>query len=85
MMTSLGVISNNLFFADDGNIHSNDESTIQKILDICHTWEVNFGTNFSTEKCLVLSKQENLNLWIGGIQLQQVDGATYLGIPFTAY
>ena len=84
MMNSLGVTTNNLFFADDGNIHSNNKSTIQKILDIAHTWEVDFGMKFSPEKCLVLYKQVNLNLSIGGIQLPQVDEATYLGIPFTA-
>ena len=83
MMNCLGVKSNNLFFADDGNIHSNDKSVIQKILDIAHTWEADFGMKFSPEKCLVLSKQKNLDLYIGGIQLPQVEEATYLGIPFT--
>ena len=39
----------------------------------------------SPEKCLVLSKQKNISLKIGGTQLPQVDEAVYLGIPFTAH
>ena len=52
MMDTMGVQSNNLFFADDGNIHSNDKSTVQKILDIAYKWESEFGMKFSPEKCL---------------------------------
>ena len=81
MMDSLGVKSNNLFFADDGNIHSNDAETVQKILDIANTWQNDFGMQFSPEKCLVLSKLKNLCLNIGGIQLPDGDEAIYLGIP----
>ena len=80
MMDTMGVQSNNLFFADDGNIHSNDKSTVQKILDIAYKWESEFGMKFSPEKCLVLSKQKNLCLKIGETQLPEVDQAIYLGI-----
>ena len=83
MMDCMGVKSNNLFFADDGNIHSNDSSIIQKILDISHNWEVDFGMKFAAEKCLVLSKQKNLALKIGDNLLPQVEEATYLGIPLS--
>ena len=83
MMDSMGVKSNNLFFADDGNIHSNDKSIVQKILDIAFKWESEFGMKFAPEKCLVLSKQKNICLKIGGNQLPQVDEAIYLGIPLT--
>jgi hypothetical protein len=80
-MDTMGIRSNNLFFADDGNIHSNDKSTVQKILDIAFKWESEFGMKFSPEKCLVLSKQKNLSLKIGDNLLPEVDEATYLGIP----
>ena len=83
MMDSLGIKSNNLFFADDGNIHSNDKEVVQKLLDIAHKWENEFGMKFSPEKCLVLSKQNNISLKIGDTLLPQVSEAVYLGIPFT--
>jgi len=77
------VQSNNLFFADYGNNHSNDSSIIQKILDISHNWEVDFGMKFAAEKCLVLSKQKNLALKIGDNMLPHMEEATYLGIPLS--
>lgn len=83
MMNSMGIKSNNLFFADDGNIHSNDREVVQKLLDIAHKWENEFGMKFSPEKCLILSKQKNLSLKIGRNLLPQVSEAVYLGIPFT--
>jgi len=84
MMDTMGVQSNNLFFADDGNIHSNDKATVQKILDIAYKWESEFGMTFSREKFLVLSKQKNLCLKIGETQLPEVDQAIYLGITLNA-
>lgn len=83
MMDSMGIKSNNLFFADDGNIHSNDKEVVQKLLDIAHKWENDFGMKFSPEKCLILSKQRNISLKIGETLLPQVLEAVYLGIPFT--
>ena len=83
MMDSMGIKSNNLFFADDGNIHSNDKDVVQKLLDIAHKWENEFGMKFSPEKCLILSKQKNISLKIGETLLPQVAEAVYLGIPFT--
>ena len=59
MMETIGIKTNNLVFADDGNIHSNESETIQRILDLAHSWELNFGMKFSAEKCLVLSRQKN--------------------------
>jgi hypothetical protein len=84
LMDFVGIKTNNLFFADDGNVHSNEPSIIQKILDICNDWELDFGMKFSPSKCLVLSKQNNLNLHIGGNVLPQVEEAVYLGIPLSA-
>ena len=81
MMDFNGFRTNNLFFADDGNIHSNDSQVVQKILDLASEWETEFGMKFSPSKCLVLSKQKNLELNIGGNILPQVEDAVYLGIP----
>jgi len=83
MMETLGIKTNNLFFADDGNIHSNDEKNVQSLLDIASRWEVDYGMKFAAEKCLILSRQNNLKLFISGAELPHVDRATYLGIPFT--
>jgi hypothetical protein len=84
MMDFAGLKTNNLFFADDGNIHSNKAETIQEILNIAHVWECEFGMKFSPSKCLVLSKQKNLVFNIGGNVLPQVDESVYLGIPLSA-
>jgi len=83
MMDFLGIRTNNLFFADDGNIHSNNAQTVQEILDLAYKWESEFGMKFSPSKCLVLSKQKNLAFNIGGSVLPQVEEAVYLGIPLT--
>ncbi len=50
MMDTIGIKTNNLFFADDWNIHSNDPKIIQKILDISHKWETEYRMKFSAEK-----------------------------------
>jgi hypothetical protein len=84
MMDFSGIKTNNLFFADDGNIHSNKAETVQEILDLAYEWESEFGMKFSPSKCLVLSKRKNLVLNIGGIVLPQVEEAVYLGIPLSA-
>ena len=65
----MGIKTNNLFFADDWNIHSNDPEIILKIQDLSHNWETEYGMKFSAEKCHVLSKRKNLKLNIGGYQL----------------
>ena len=58
MMDFSGIKTNNLFFADDGNIHSNNVRPVQEILDLAYEWESDFGKKFSPSKCLVLSKQK---------------------------
>jgi hypothetical protein len=80
MMDFLGIRTNNLFFADDGNIHSNYAQAVQEILDLAFEWESEFGMKFSPSKCLVLSKQKILPFNIGGSVLPQVEEAVYLGI-----
>ena len=55
MMDFNGFRTNNLFFADDGNIHSNEAEVVQNILDLASDWESEFGMKFSPSKCLVLS------------------------------
>jgi hypothetical protein len=83
MLNCMDIKSNNLFFADDGNIHSNEKSTVQKLLDIAHSWQIGYGMKFAPDKCLVLSKQKNLGLKIGDNQLPEVNEAIYLGIPLS--
>jgi hypothetical protein len=83
MMDFSGIKTNNLFFADDGNIHSNNARTVQEILDLAYEWECEFGMKFSPNKCIVLSKQKNLIFNIGGSVLPQVEEAVYLGIPLS--
>ena len=84
MLDFFGMKTNNLFFADDGNIHSNDPEVVQRILNLAAKWEKEFGMKFSPEKCIVLSRQKTLGLTLGDAQLPEVDEATYLGIPLTS-
>ncbi len=41
-MDFLGIRTNKLFFADDGNIHSNNAQAVQEILDLAYEWESEF-------------------------------------------
>lgn len=43
--------TNNLFFADDGKIHSNKAETVQEILDLAYGWGTEFGIKFYSSKC----------------------------------
>jgi hypothetical protein len=72
MMDFIGIRTNNLFFADNGNIHSNNAQTVQEILDLAYEWESDFGMKFSPSKCLVLSRQKNLAFNIGEKEIRNV-------------
>lgn len=77
-----GLPSNSLFFADDGNLHGTSKEAIQKLLNICHTWASDYGMTFAPEKSVVVAK-ERIELYLGDVQLPQVESCKYLGIPFT--
>jgi hypothetical protein len=73
--------SNCLFFADDGNLHATSKQDMQRLLDICQTWAVEYGMTFAPEKSVVVAKEEQA-LYLGESQLPQVESCKYLGIPF---
>jgi hypothetical protein len=75
-----GFKSNNLFFADDGNIHANTPDDLQKILNICSEWSINVGMIFAPEKCVVLSRQ-TVKVKLSDDYLPQNEEVKYLGIP----
>jgi hypothetical protein len=75
--------SNCLFFADDGNLHAKTQDEMQRLLDICHKWAVEFGMTFAPEKSVIVAKDET-SIFLGDTQLPQVESCKYLGIPFTS-
>ena len=85
-----GVPTNALFFADDGNLHARTWDAARALLKICEEWSIEVGMRFAPTKCLLLKsprmergeRDEPLRLY--GLELPEVDVATYLGIPFTA-
>ena len=74
------LVSNCLFFADDSNIHANNSSDAQRLLQICDDWASNHGMSFAPEKCFVVAKEKNISLQFGGQILTQVNQTKYLGI-----
>ena len=74
--------TNCLFFADDGNLHTSSVEVVQKLLDFCHNWSLEFEMTFAPENLVVIAKDE-LKLRLGDARLPQVKSCRYLGIPFT--
>ncbi len=77
-----GLKTNNLFFADDANIHANTWQEASKLLAICETWSVQAGTEFAPQKCSILARTHP-RLYLYGDLLPQEEVVVYLGLPFT--
>jgi hypothetical protein len=75
--------SNCLFFADDGNLHSNSKEKAQRLLKLCFTWAKENGMEFAPDKCVVVA-EEKTELYMGNVLLPQLECTKYLGIPFNA-
>ena len=74
------LVSNCLFFADDSNIHANNSSDAQRLLQVFDDWASNHGMTFAPEKCFVVSKDKNISLQFGDQTLTHVNQTKYLGI-----
>lgn len=78
-----GLLSNNLFFADDANLHAMTSAEAQDILDTCEEWSDAYGMRFAPAKCFVLcSRRVTLKLY--GVVLPRVASTKYLGVYFDA-
>ncbi len=82
-MRTRTLMSNHLFFADDGALHANSIEDMRLLLDGCTEWAVEYGMEFSAPKSAILCKNtipENEQLLIQGGCIPQVDSFTYLGV-----
>lgn len=81
-LTSRRLASNNLFFADDGALHA-VATNMQKLLDVCSAWAVEYGMTFSAPKSAVMWKRAEGSGRVFSIQgeaIQFVDAFVYLGV-----
>jgi hypothetical protein len=77
-----GLSTNNLFFADDANVHAQDSTVAQALLQVCEDWSVSVGIEFAPSKCQVLAPPGTV-VRLYNTALPIVDSADYLGIPMT--
>lgn len=78
-VNTVGIRTNNLFFADDGNLHATNTLSAQAMLDECMKWSDETGTSFAPKKCKAVASTDVV-LRMGNIELEQVPSYKYLGI-----
>ena len=75
-----------LLYADDIVLIADDESEMQKMLDIAGGYSREFSLNFSIKKCgnLMINgrKEKGLNLKLGNETIERVNKYKYLGVIF---
>lgn len=81
-VTTAGMKTNCLFFADDGNLHAENVGDMKKLLLICENWSYRVGMQFAPTKCFVLART-GTRLLLYGNELPQPDQTAYLGIIYT--
>jgi hypothetical protein len=83
-ITTAGIRTNALFFADDGNLHAMTWAGMIFLLAICEAWSLRNGMRFEPSKCVVIAKDFTAGLLkIYGEDLPLVESFPYLGVPFT--
>jgi hypothetical protein len=83
-VTTYGIKSNNLLFADDANIHANSVDNMRVLLRACERWSEVNHMEFSPSKCIYLGPADPLQgeLKMYGAVLPKQDSAIYLGLWF---
>lgn len=83
-VTTAGVRTNCLFFADDGNLHARSIQDMRALLAVCERWSIRVGMKFAPTKCVVTGKEEVLQdvFQLYGEPLPVVEQTAYLGILF---
>lgn len=76
-----GLLSNNLFYADDIELHAQYAAAMQDMLDECDRWRVSYGMSFAVGKCAIVSKKKKLPDFVlqGGI-IPVVKTFPFLGV-----
>lgn len=72
------LITNNLFYADDGCLFANRDN-MQSLLDICTHWAADYGMQFAANKCVILSRK-NECFTIQGDVIPTHGRFVYLGV-----
>lgn len=80
-----GVRTNNLFFADDGNLHAESPPVMQMMLNECSIWAVEYGMEFAAMKSAILTAYPDLppTFKLQGGSIPKVDSVVYLGVEST--
>lgn len=82
--TNNGVLlSNCLFFADDGALHARSRLGMQSLLDVCSQWADGYGMEFASGKCAVMWDHEeevHVDFQIQGGVIPTVETFVYLGV-----
>ena len=83
MVTTFGVDTNHLFFADDGALHAESRQQLETLISICESWSRRNGLQFSPPKCVVMCRDDTMEpLQLYGTALPCVAHQEYLGIIF---
>lgn len=75
-----------LLFADDICLLAQTTEDLQRMLDICNEWTLEFGMNFNTSKCELIQLAGSMPqpppvLTLAGSPLSWVSEVKYLGVP----
>lgn len=82
-VSTCGMETNCLLFADDCNIHSTSIAGIQRLLVVCEDWSRRNDMRFSPNKCFYIGPDaQNHNLQLYGTRLPSPPGTEYLGMTF---
>lgn len=78
-----GIVTNHLFFADDGNIHALCLKILKKLLNMVESWAIHHDLELSASKSVYLgpaSEIESRTLRLYGTSLEKVLEFEYLGV-----
>jgi hypothetical protein len=79
---TLGISTNNRFFADDGALHSLTAPSLRRLLHIAETWSLENGMQFAPLKCAILSPDPAAEFKLYNAVVPHVVQFKYLGLIF---
>ena len=82
-ISTVGVESNCLFFADDAALHALTRDGLQRLLHICEVWARNNGIRFAPAKCVVMNENNGIACSLANEDVPQKESFKYLGVVFT--
>lgn len=75
-----GIATNNLAFADDIVLITENKEQMKELLEICEEWSVRVGMRFAPSKCVLISQEEQSGLKLYNQDLPCSNNERYLGI-----